>query len=117
MRRANGAGPLKDLLARHDDLDRTATFLGEHRYDRIEVGDGLSPKPATNFHGDDFDLGFGYAENGGRGRPNRKGALGTRPDGVSQVLVLPCVRGRNDESPLPPLIRPGKADPTRYQHL
>src|SRR5262249_2635614 len=26
------------------------------------------------------DLGFGYAEDGGRGRPNREGALGTRPD-------------------------------------
>src|SRR5262247_3526694 len=25
------------------------------------------------------------------------------------VDVLPCVRGRNDESPLPPLICPGKA--------
>src|SRR5262249_34357719 len=80
MRRGGGTGSLKDLLAIHDDFDRTTAFLGEHRSHRIEVGHGLPPKATTNFHGNDFDLGFGQTENGRRGRPNRKGPLGTRPD-------------------------------------
>src|SRR5215475_10464596 len=80
MRRGGGAGPLKDLLAIHDDFDRAPAFLGEHRHHWIEVGHRLPPKAATNFHRNDFDLGFRKTENGRRGRPNREGALSTRPD-------------------------------------
>ena len=83
-----GAGPLKDLFARHRYLDRMAGPLGQKDGRYLMVERKLAAESAADLHGGDADMGLRDFQGQCYGVPELERSLCAHPD-MDPVIVVP----------------------------